>query len=203
MSALAAPRLLDEDFPRRRVVATAAAVATAVAGVSGALLAHDTGTRVSPRADLRSFATGTRLVSYAPTEGIMQPFVQPSRVDRILNLTGLSARRLAEALGVTHTTIADWRATDADREDLTRVLAVLEDARHYQADLGRWMTTPIPGMRITPFDLIKHKRWRALRGAARAKPASAPGLTPERLRTLRQQEVSWALAEPAVPSIDD
>jgi hypothetical protein len=191
----------EVDLFHRGTTAAAVCVA-ALAGIGGGLLASDTGTRVVQRADLRSFASGTRLVSYE-TNSPVQPFVQPTRVERILSLTGLSQRQLADVLNVSHTMVSNWTRLEPDREQLTQILGVVEDARRYHPDLKQWLTAPVSGTDVTPLALLKAQNWRALHGAVRAKPAPRPRLNPEELLARRKSEVSWAIAEPAMPSADD
>ncbi|MGO9754636.1 MAG: hypothetical protein ACLP8S_00335 [Solirubrobacteraceae bacterium] len=193
----------DLDLFRRSSAAATAACIAALAGVGGGLLANDTGTRVMLRADLRALAGGTRLESYETTNGTVRPFVQPTRTERILSLTGLSQRQLAAVLGVSHTLVGNWTQSEPNRDELTEILGVIEHARRYHPDLKRWLLAPVPGTDITPVTLLKARNWRALQGAIRAKAAPPPSLSSEALLARRQREVSWALAESAIPLIDE
>lgn len=191
----------DLDLFRQKSAATAACVA-ALAGFGGGLLANDSGTGVTRRADLRAIARGTQLVSYEAT-GTVQPFVQPTRTERILNLTGLSQRQLASVLGVSHTLVGQWAHSEPDRPELTDILGIAEEARRYHPDLTQWLSEPTLGTDISPLELLKARNWRALQGAIRAKPAPPPRLSPDELLASRRTEASWALAEPPIPSIND
>lgn len=200
MNAMPAARS-DLDLFRQKPAATAACVA-ALAGFGDGLLANDSGTSVTRRADLRTIAYGTQFVSYEAA-GTVQPFVQPTRAERILNLTGLSQRQLAALLGVSHTLVGQWTHSEPDRPELTEVLGIVEEARRYHPDLRQWLSEPTLGTDISPLELLKARNWRALHGAIRAKPAPTPRLSPDELLANRRTEASWALAEPPIPSIDD
>jgi hypothetical protein len=201
MSMVTTPRSELDLFQRGSTTAAASRVA-ALAGIGGGLLANDTGTRVMHRADLRALAGGTRLESY-DTSGTLQPFMQPTRAERILSLTGLSQRQLAVVLGVSHTIVGHWTHYEPDRDELTEILGVVENARRYHPDLKQWLRAPVPGTDMTPLSLLKARNWRALQGAIRAKAAPPPRLSSDELLARRQTEVSWALAEPVIPSDDE
>lgn len=192
---------LQVDLFHRGTAATAACLA-ALAGIGGGALLNDTGTRVGHRADLRSWARGTRLVSY-DSGGDVRPFVQSTRVERILGLSGLSQRQLGEVLGVSHTLIGRWTRTEPSRDDLTQILQVIENAQRYHGDLKAWIRGAIPGTDVTPLLLLKARNWRALQGAVRAKAAPPPLIDAHTLTAHRQDEVSWAVAERAVPALDE
>jgi len=197
-----ADRSLEVDSLFGRGTTVAALCATALAGIGGVLLADDNGTRVGHRADLRSLVSGTGFISYDAGSSV-QPFVQPTRVERILSLTGMSHRQLADVLGVSHTMVGQWTRIEPDRGELTQILGALEDARPYHPDLQRWLLAPVPGTDVTPLALLKARNWRALQGAVRARTAPAPRLEAEELRARRQEEVSWPVAERAVPAVDE
>lgn len=177
--------------------AAAAMCVAAIAAMGGGLLANDTGTRIDHRTDLRSFAQGTRLIDYDASARV-QPFVQPTRMERIAQLAGLSRRQWGAVFGVSHTMIGQWARQEPDRPELDRVLAALEEAYRYHPDLKAWLNTPVAGMQRRPLDLLQSGNWRAFRGAIRARPAPPPALAASELLTRRQAEVSWAVAEPHV-----
>lgn len=65
----------------------------------------------------------------------------------------------------------------------------------------RWLVSPLPGMAIRPVDLLRMGRWRAFRGAFRARPAPMVDLSPGELIHRRREQVSWAVPEP--PAVAD
>ena len=181
--------------------AAAAMCVAALAALGGGLLANDTGTRIDHRTDLRFFVPGTRFVEYGSPARV-QPFVEPTRMERIAKLAGLSRRQWATVFGVSHTMIGQWTRQEPDRPELDSVLAALEDAYRYHPDLKRWLMAPLPGMQRRPIDLLQSRNWRAFRGAIRARQAPPPALGPAELLERRQADVSWAVAEPAIVSAD-
>lgn len=192
---------MDERDLLQRAPA-AMAVVMAVAGIGGTVVERDVGTSINRRADLRSFERGTRLTGYVPAHTPFAPFVQPTRMQRIQQLSGLSRRELGEILGVSHTMVGRWLKSDPEgKPELTKVLSALEEAgRYHVTDLKSWLTRIIPGTELRPVDLLRDKRWRAFKGAVRTRRAPASQLSPAELFARRQAEVSWAIAEPEIPS---
>src|SRR5579871_2563021 len=105
----------------------AAVVLAALSGIGGGWLANDTGTSVTRRTDVRIFAEGTQLNSVEVPDRV-EPFTQPTRVERLLSLTGLSQRQLGTALGVSHTIVGQWAHSEPERPELNRFLAAIEKA---------------------------------------------------------------------------
>jgi hypothetical protein len=79
---------------------------------------------------------------------------------------------------VSHTRIKQWAdGEEPDRPKLDRILNALSDHR----DMRTWLTTAVPGMDMRPLDLLRDERWRAFRGAIRARSAPAVTVSPEEL----------------------
>lgn len=173
-------------------------------GVSAALLGGvvaDEGTRVSDRLDYRPVIEGTSLTS-VQVEGPIVPFEAPTRMARIRGLAPLSFREWATVFGVSHSAIKQWAdGEEPTREKLDRVLGALNEAAAHQPDLARWLATPLAGMALRPVDLLREDRWRAFRGAIRARSAPAVSIAPDELVRRRQAQVSWAVLEP--PTVPD
>jgi transcriptional regulator with XRE-family HTH domain len=155
---------------------------------------NDSGTRIEPRVDVRTLMAGTRLRSI-DVEGRTRPFVAKTRMARIRLLAPLTLREWATVFGVSHSAIRQWESQEADRDELNEILAVLEDAARYQADLGRWLTEPVVGLQLRPIDLLRTRNLRALRGAARTRIAPAPSIASDELMRRRKQEVAWSVPE--------
>jgi transcriptional regulator with XRE-family HTH domain len=195
------PHRSDLDLFRHGTNAAAVFLAT-LAGVGGGWLANDAGTGVSPRTDLRVFAGRTQLDSVEVPDRV-EPFTQPTRVELLISLSGLSQRQLASVLGVSHTLVGQWVRSEPDRPELSQILEAAQKAGRYHADLKNWLVQPVSGTRITPLDLLRAKNWRAFEGAIRAKPAASPSAPASDLLASRMAEVSWAMAEPSVASVDE
>lgn len=159
-------------------------------------LSQDTGTAIHRRTDMRSFLEGTTSEPKPNVEGGTKSAPRETHMVRIRRLSGLSQRRCASLFGVTHTTIANWETTDPpDLEQLIDVLDALEHARGLRADVPAWLTKPLPGMNVRPVDLLSQKRFRAFKGALRARPATTPSLSSNELLDLRKDDPSWAASE--------
>ena len=191
----------DLDLFRQGSNAAAIVLAT-LTGIGGGWLANDTGTGVTRRTDVRVFAEGTQLNAVEVPDRV-EPFTQPTRVERLLSLTGLSQRQLGTVLGVSHTMVGQWTHGEPERPELTRFLAAIEKASRYHPDLKRWLLQPTVGTSLTPLALLTSQNWRAFEGAIRSKIAPSPALSPDAVVASRLAEVSWAMAEPRVPAIDE
>ncbi len=169
-------------------------------GVSAALFGGvvvDEGTRVIDRLDYRPAIEGTSLTT-VQVEGPVVPFRAPTRMARIRGLAPLSFREWAAVFGVSHSAIKQWAdGEEPDRDKLDRVLGALNEAAAHRPDLGRWLTSSLPGMELRPIDLLREDRWRAFRGAIRARSAPPVSITPDELVRRRRAQVSWAVPEPA------
>lgn len=156
----------------------------------------DEGTRVVDRLDYRSVMNGTSLAS-VHVEGPLIPFMAPTRMARIRSMAPLSLREWAPVFGVSHSAIKQWADGDEpNREKLDRVLGAISEARAHHPDLKGWLTTGLPGMDVRPLDLLRENRWRAFRGAIRARSAPAVDIAPDELVRHRRAQVSWAVPEP-------
>ncbi len=163
----------------------------------------DEGTRVIDRLDYRAAIEGTSLTA-VDVEGPIVPFRAPTRMARIRWLAPLSFREWAAVFGVSHSAIKQWADGDEpDRDKLDRVLGAITEAATHQPDLGRWLMSPVPGMEVRPVDLLREDRWRAFRGAIRARRAPAVSIAPEELVRRRRAQVSWAVPEPATVAEDE
>ena len=171
----------------------------AVFGVVGALLGGvvaDQGTRVVDRLDYRPIIEGTSL-NTVRVEGPVVAFETPTRMARIRALAPLSFREWASVFGVSHSAIKQWvDGEDPGREKLDRVLGALTEASAYQPDLDSWLISRLPGMELRPVDLLREDRWRAFRGAIRARPAPDVKVGADELVRRRRAQVSWAVPEP-------
>lgn len=156
----------------------------------------DHGTRVVPRSYLRAvlgetMPSATRIdFEVAPT-----PLVPVTRMARIRQLAGFSLREWASVFGVTHTAIKQWLSTEPDREKLSQVTQALEEATRYHGNLATWLGRPLPGMEVTPLDLLRVDNWRAFRGALRAGAPPPVTISGEELQRRRQTDESWAVPE--------
>jgi hypothetical protein len=158
----------------------------------------DTGTRVVARYDYRSIMEGTTLTKIT-VEGPLEPFKTASRMARIRALAPLSFRDWAPVFEVSHTRIKQWAdGEEPDRPKLDRILNALSEASVYHRDMRTWLTTVVPGMDVRPLDLLRDERWRAYRGAIRARSAPAVTVPPEELMRRRRVQSSWVMAEPPV-----
>lgn len=162
----------------------------------------DHGTRIVDRLDYSSTMRGTAL---APVrlEGPLVPFQTPTRMARIRALAPLSLRDWADVFGVSHSAVKQWiDGEEPARDKLERVLDALDEASAHHADLATWLTASLPGMEVRPLDLLRDERWRAFRGAIRARSAPTPAIAPDELLRRRRAEVSWGVPEQAV-TVDD
>jgi hypothetical protein len=158
----------------------------------------DTGTRVVTRYDYRPIMQGTTLTKVT-VEGSLEPFLTASRMARIRAVALLSFREWAPVFGVSHAAIKQWADGDEpDRPKLDRVLNALSEASIYHHDLAAWLTAPIAGMEVRPLDLLRDERWRAFRGAMRARNAPAVTVSPQELMRRRRAQSSWVVAEPEI-----
>lgn len=168
-------------------------------GISAPLLGGvvvDEGTRVNDHVDYRAAMAGTTLTSLR-VEGAVTPFRAPTRMAHIRGLAPLSLREWGVVFGVSHTAIKDWIAEEPDRVKLDRVVGALEEAAGHQPDLGRWLSSPVPGMEVRPVDLLRDDRWPAFRGAIRARSAPMAAVAPDLLMLRRRAQASWAVPESA------
>jgi hypothetical protein len=183
------------DRMPRTPVGTGLALFGAVGALIGGVIA-DEGTRVVDRLDYRPIIEGTSL-NTVRVEGPVVAFQIPTRMARIRALAPLSFRDWASVFGVSHSAIKQWVDGDEpDREKLDRVLGALTEASAYQPAVGRWLTSPLPGMELRPVDLLREDRWRAFRGAIRARSAPAVNIAADELVRRRRAQVSWAVPEP-------
>lgn len=158
----------------------------------------DTGTRVVARYDYRPIMEGTTL-NKVTVEGPVEPFNIASRMARIRAVAPLSFREWAPVFKVSHTRIKQWAdGEEPDRPKLDRILNALSEASVHHRDLRTWLTTAVPGMDVRPLDLLRDERWRAFRGAIRARNAPAVTVSPEELMRRRRAQSSWVVAEPPV-----
>lgn len=158
----------------------------------------DTGTRVVARYDYRPIMEGTTLTKIT-VEGPLEPFKPASRMARIRALAPLSFREWAPVFEVSHTRVKQWAdGEEPDRPKLDRILNALSEASAYHRDMRTWLTTAVPGMDVRPLDLLRDERWRAFRGAIRARSAPAVTVSPEELMRRRRAQSSWVVAEPPV-----
>jgi hypothetical protein len=156
----------------------------------------DNGTRVVVRYDYRPIIEGTSLTRVS-VEGPIEPFQQPTRMARIRAIAPLSYRDWGSVLGVSHSAVKQWTdGEEPDRPELDRILNALSEASIHHHDLAAWLSTALPGMGIRPMDLLREARWRAFRGAMRARSAPAVVLSPEELARRRRAQSSWVVAEP-------
>jgi DNA-binding transcriptional regulator YiaG len=185
--------------PRGTGLMTVLTVGAALIG--GAVI--DDGTRIVERADYRPVMEGTSLRS-VQVEGPVTPFQTPTRMAQIRALAPLSLREWAGVFGVSHSAIKQWADGDEPgREKLDRVLGALQAASAHQPNLAAWLAAPLPGMALRPLDLLRDERWRAFRGAIRARSAPSVSVAPDELVRRRRAQVSWAVPEPPVTSDDD
>ncbi len=158
----------------------------------------DNGTRVVARYDYRPTIAGTSLTRVS-IEGPVEPYLKPTRMARIRAAAPLSYRDWATVFGVSHSAIKQWTdGEEPDRNKLDQVLDALSEASIYHSDLPRWLTAPLPGMQVRPVDLLRDDRWRAFRGATRARTAPSVTMAPEELDRRRRAQHSWVVAEPAI-----
>jgi hypothetical protein len=158
----------------------------------------DTGTRVGARYDYRSIMEGTTLTRIS-VEGPVEPFTTASRMARIRALAPLSFREWAPVFDVSHTRIKQWAdGEEPDRPKLDRILNALSEASVLHRDLRTWLTTAVPGMDVRPLDLLRDERWRAFRGAIRARNAPSVTVPTEELMRRRRAQSSWVVAEPPI-----
>lgn len=180
-----------------------AAVAVSGALAASVLAAPSGATEIAQRLDLRGVVDGTTVRPGVEFEaGGFRPLAaEPTLMSRILDLAGLSARQWAEVLGVSHTTIANWRAGDpSDLAKLKGVLAALEHAATFHGDLDTWLIALVPGLQVRPLDLLAEGRVRAFRGAVRARVGAEPAIARDELAELVKQDPAWPVRE--VVSVD-
>jgi hypothetical protein len=125
-----------------------------------------------------------------------EPNAQLTRMGRIRELAPLSYRTWGEVFGVSHTMIGQWLVQEpTEREGLTNVLAALEGAARYHANLGEWLREPLPGLRSRPLDLLAANNWRAFSGAIRSSTAPSVTLDRDELLAQRHMDSSWVVPE--------
>ena len=158
----------------------------------------DTGTRVVARYDYRSIMEGTTLTKIT-VEGDIEPFTIPTSMARIRAIAPLPFREWAPVFGVSHAAIKQWAdGEEPDRPKLARILNALNEASIHHRDLRTWLTTSLPGMDVRPLELLRDDRWRAFRGAIRARSSPAVTVSPVELMRRRRAQSSWVVAEPPV-----
>lgn len=158
----------------------------------------DTGTRVVARYDYRPIMEGTTLTKVT-VEGDVEPFTTPTRMARIRAIAPLSFREWAPVFGVSHAAVKQWAdGEEPERPKLDRILNALSEASIHHRDLRTWLSTAVPGMDVRPLDLLRDDRWRAFRGAIRARSAPALTMSREELMRRRRAQSSWVVAEPQV-----
>lgn len=164
----------------------------------GGIADIDTGTRVVARYDYRPLIEGTTLTRVT-VEGPVEPFQRPTRMARIRAIAPLSFREWASVFGVSHSAVKQWAdGEEPERAKLDRILNALSEAMIYHHDLAGWLTASLPGMNVRPLDLLRDERWRAFRGAMRARAAPEVTVTPEELLRRRRAQSSWVVAEPPI-----
>lgn len=171
-------------------------------------MAADRGTRIANRVDLKLHVQQTTGGAEPRIyfDGRTEVLVAPTRMQAILERSGLSQRQWAKALGKTHPTIGNWRAADPTtsiRHRLEQIADALDYAGRRRTDLALWLQAPVPGMQTTPLELIQENRLRAFRGAVHAAPASRSITSEQDLRNLLHLDVSWPAADAAVLADDE
>lgn len=168
-----------------------------VAALLGGAADVDDGTRVAVRYDYRPMIEGTSLARVI-VEGPIQPFHRPTRMARLRAVAPLSLRDWAYVLDVSHSAVGQWVENEPpERRNLDRILDALTEARAHHSDVASWLAARLPGMGVRPMDLLREERWRAFRGAMRARSAPSVTLSPDELMHRRREQASWVVAEPA------
>ncbi|MBI4493095.1 MAG: hypothetical protein HY690_09935 [Chloroflexi bacterium] len=126
--------------------------------------------------------------------------------ERLRELSGLGASRLAAIFGVSRVTYQNWVAgttpQDGRREHLLEALALVEEAAHRLSDpraTGDWLLTPVSPMGRKPIDLLAAREYETSRGFVLRLPVGqqrARLLPPSRRahRRLSREAVDDALA---------
>ena len=81
------------------------------------------------------------------------------------------------------------------------MLAALSEASAFHHDLRTWLSSRLPGMELTPLELLRDDKFRAFRGAIRARPAPEVTSPAGELARRRREQVSWVVPEP--PTVPD
>ena len=179
------------SLPGARQIVTSGAV------VLSALALTNSATAIDSRTDLQAFIEGTHLGTTVLIDPAAIRRTHPVPLMRsIRESTGLSQRHWASILGVSHTTIRAWEREDpTDRSRLSRVREALGDIASRRSDVGAWLTTSLPGLEITPANLISDGRYRALRGALHASYGHSAPAAPDELRARARRDISWPIRE--------
>lgn len=153
-------------------------------------------TTIHARTDIRAYMSSTTLQPRIVVEGSVQPFVSPTYMRRLRTLSGLSQRRWASLLGVTHPTVRSWEVSDPqDTTKLALILSGLEQAKRVRGDLPRWVDEEIDGMALKPIELLAAGRMRAFRGAVNARTTHAPATDEGVMRARAKSEMTWPVPE--------
>lgn len=163
---------------------------------------RDAGTRISERVDLRTVVQGTSLASIR-IDGRLAQQDELTLMGRIERLAPLSRRDWATVFGVSHTLIGKWLRSDPPREELRQVLELLVEAAPFHQDLAAWLRTEVPGIPVTPRDLLAARRWSAFRGAIIARPAPPVGLSDEEIAARRRADHTWFTADVPAGAVDE
>jgi hypothetical protein len=159
--------------------------------------------------DLRTVLGGTSFLELTYDNITSDPF--RSTATRMAELRalapGLSLREWAAGLGVTKQAIKNWTVAEPrERPELNEAITALRAASIRHADVSSWLRSPLPGSERIPLDLVRDRRWRALRAATRLKPAIRSGALPTasmREAARKQREVSKQLGGADAPPAQD
>jgi hypothetical protein len=131
--------------------------------------------------DIRAVLAGTSFVELTYDNVSGDPFQSTkTRMGELRALApGLSLREWADGFGVTKQAINNWVTDDPrERPELDAAIATLRAACRRHAELSAWLRSALPRSDRRPLDLMRDHQWRALRAAARLKPAVGAGVMP-------------------------
>ncbi len=171
-------------------------------GIAGTGARHelvDVGTRIADRTDLTHLIQQTSLTRFAVDTPVIS-LAEPTRMQRILRIAPLSRRAWADVFDVSPNAVQKWTRTDPERDKLSQVLAMLEQASRHHADVDAWLAQPVGRSSVTPLELLRDERWRAFAGAVRTQTAPRPQVTAEDLHRRRRDQLPWASPEPVMTS---
>ena len=129
-------------------------------------------TAVELVSDLRSALGGTSFVELTYDNLSGNPFRgTATRMGELRTLApDLSLREWAEAFGVTKQTISNWVVSEPrERPELDAAVVALRGAAVRHPGLSAWLRASLPSSDRSPLDLVRDRRWRALRAATRLK----------------------------------
>ena len=166
-------------------------------------------TAIESISDIRTALDGTSYLDLDYDNVRWSPFIATATRMTVLRAAAprLSLSDWAKAFGVTKQAIRNWVDADPrERPELDEAAVTLRAVAARHPDVSAWLVAPLPGSDRVPLDLIRERRWRALRAAARLRaPIGEQGPTSEMREDARSRRVlSKQLGgADALPASDD